>query len=157
MPSVCPRSTCMSPRRTAACSLLLLIPLGLTIVARAMRAQTPATLPTVVQIAADWHVLALMSDGTVSALGNNRSRTAGAPRNSWFPARRSRGASPQGRSGRRGRRRVVCRDSPMDPSGHGGAASRAISAARLKARNGTHQWQCPASGMSRVLPSTAKP
>ena len=65
----------MSLRRALVISIALF---GLTVVAP--RAQAPAAPPTVVQIAADLHVLALLSDGTVSALGNNRSGQLGRPK-----------------------------------------------------------------------------
>ncbi len=50
-------------------------------------AQAPAT---VTQIAASWHILALLSDGTVSALGNNRSGQLGRPKvvRGFLPAAR---------------------------------------------------------------------
>jgi hypothetical protein len=38
-----------------------------------------AQAPTVTQIAASWHILALLSDGTVSAMGDNRFGQLGAP------------------------------------------------------------------------------
>lgn len=45
---------------------------------------------TVTQIAASWHILALLSDGTVSALGNNRSGQLGRPKvtRGFLPAAR---------------------------------------------------------------------
>jgi len=61
--------------RHAACVVLL----GVAAIGAAspLRAQAPVT---VTQIAASWHILALLSDGTVSALGNNRSGQLGRPK-----------------------------------------------------------------------------
>ncbi len=53
---------------------LALVVVALVACAAALEAQAP---PTVTQIAASWHILALLSDGTVSALGNNRSGQLG--------------------------------------------------------------------------------
>ena len=51
--------------------------------------QAPTTV-TVTQIAASWHILALLSDGSVSALGNNRSGQLGRPKvtRGFLPAAR---------------------------------------------------------------------
>ncbi len=69
-------------RLTLAIALCLALPLLL----RPLGAQAP----TVVQIAASWHILALLSDGTVSALGNNRSGQLGRPKSDrgFLPAAR---------------------------------------------------------------------
>ena len=54
------------------------------------RSPLDAQAPTVTQIAASWHILALLSDGTVSALGNNRSGQLGRPKavRGFLPAAR---------------------------------------------------------------------
>lgn len=55
--------------------------------AHPLGAQTSAT---ITQISASWHILALLSDGTVSALGNNRSGQLGRPKvvRGFLPAAR---------------------------------------------------------------------
>lgn len=60
---------------------------GIALLAGAAAAQTSVT---VTQIAASWHILALLSDGTVSALGNNRSGQLGRPKvtRGFLPAAR---------------------------------------------------------------------
>lgn len=60
-------------RRATLVLLLGLAALGATL---PLRAQAPVT---VTEIAASWHILALLSDGTVAALGNNRSGQLGRP------------------------------------------------------------------------------
>jgi alpha-tubulin suppressor-like RCC1 family protein len=57
---------------------------------QASRSPLDAQAPTVTQIAASWHILALLSDGTVSALGNNRSGQLGRPKavRGFLPAAR---------------------------------------------------------------------
>jgi alpha-tubulin suppressor-like RCC1 family protein len=64
----------------------ILLCVALPLVLRPLGAQAP----TVVQIAASWHILALLSDGTVSALGNNRSGQLGRPKTvrGFLPAAR---------------------------------------------------------------------
>lgn len=71
-------------RRAARLVLLVLATGGATV---SLRAQTPVT---VTGIAASWHILALLSDGTVAALGNNRSGQLGRPKvtRGFLPAAR---------------------------------------------------------------------
>lgn len=71
-------------RRAARLVLLVLATVSAT---ASPRAQAPVT---VTGIAASWHILALLSDGTVSALGNNRSGQLGRPKvtRGFLPAAR---------------------------------------------------------------------
>ncbi|MDX2059244.1 MAG: hypothetical protein SFV24_15655 [Gemmatimonadales bacterium] len=66
--------------------LPILVGLVFTLGSRSLGAQAP----TVTQIAAAGHILALLSDGTVTALGNNRSGQLGRPKaaNGFLPAAR---------------------------------------------------------------------
>lgn len=57
-------------------ALATLICVAILVGGRSLGAQGP----TVTQIAASWHILALLSDGTVSAAGNNRSGQLGRPK-----------------------------------------------------------------------------
>ncbi len=68
-------------------SLTLALILALIGAALPVRAQTP---PTVVEIAASLHVLVLLADGSVVALGDNRSGQLGRPKGirQFFPAER---------------------------------------------------------------------
>jgi alpha-tubulin suppressor-like RCC1 family protein len=68
-------------------TLVILVGLVAFGVGRPLDAQAP---PTVTQISASWHILTLLSDGTVSALGNNRSGQLGRPKvvRGFLPAAR---------------------------------------------------------------------
>lgn len=56
--------------------LAIIVGLAITAAGRPLGAQSP----TVTQIAASWHILALLSDGTVAAAGNNRSGQLSRPK-----------------------------------------------------------------------------
>ena len=77
----------MTTRLMSRFVLVVLIGLGVHAVGRPLGAQSPTT---VTQIAASWHILVLLSDGTVSALGNNRSGQLGRPKvaRGFLPAAR---------------------------------------------------------------------
>lgn len=68
-------------------ALLVLVGLAVHAVIHPVAAQSPAT---VTQIAASWHILVLLSDGTVVALGNNQSGQLGRPKaaRGFLPAAR---------------------------------------------------------------------
>jgi alpha-tubulin suppressor-like RCC1 family protein len=70
--------------------LAILLGLAIPLAWRPLGAQAPTQAPTVTQIAASWHILALLSDGTVAAMGNNRSGQLGRPRvvRGFLPAAR---------------------------------------------------------------------
>ena len=67
--------------------LVVVLALGVHGAVRPLGAQAPVT---VTEIAASWHILALLSDGTVVALGNNRSGQLGRPKvvRGFLPAAR---------------------------------------------------------------------
>lgn len=68
-------------------AIAVAIALAVHSTARPVSAQAPTT---VTEIAASWHILALLSDGTVSALGSNRSGQLGRPKTprGFLPAAR---------------------------------------------------------------------
>ena len=68
-------------------AVVLLVASLVAVAWRPAAGQAPVT---VTQIAASWHILALLSDGTVSALGNNRSGQLGRPKvtRGFLPAAR---------------------------------------------------------------------